>query len=262
MFDNHQQSEITVIELVAAIERSSLLTVLVEGRDDMSIYDGLYAWDGQVSIVQTQGRCTLLKTFMAVKEKGLLNKCVFIADKDLYVFGEIPLEYEDIIFTTGYSIENDVVADSRIIKNLLGDIGQHAFDSGKHLLSKWFAFYVEQHLQNKPVKADVHPLALLKDNGCGEFEENSDGFFKQGYLKPDAKLVEKVEENFSLMFRGKNLISLISASFSTANKVDSRILVYRNDQILNIAINSETQSVYLKNLQDRLKCKFETLMLE
>ena len=103
MLDVHQQAEISATELVATIERSSLLTVLVEGRDDMSIYDGLYAWNGLVSIVQTQGRCTLLKTFIAAKEKGLLDKCVFIADRDLYVFEGIPTEYEEIIFTTGYS---------------------------------------------------------------------------------------------------------------------------------------------------------------
>lgn len=257
----HQQAKITVTELVAAIERSSLLTVLVEGRDDMSIYNGLYSWDSQVSIVQTQGRCTLLKTFIAAKEKGLLNKCIFIADRDLYVFEGIPPEYRDIIFTTGYSIENDVVADCKMIKNLLQDIGQRAFNSGRHLLSKWFAFYVEQHLQNKPAKADVHPLALLKDNGCGEFEENPGGLLKQEYLEPAASLVDDIEKNFSVKFRGKNLVHLISVSFLAAHKVDSKVLLYKEDQIINIAINSETQSAPLKNLQDRLRSKLESLML-
>ena len=260
MDSKNQQSNFKPTELVAALERSSLVTIFVEGRDDMSIYGGLENMlCGKVSIMQTQGRNTLLATYELVKERGLLNRCIFIADSDTYLFTGIPQKYEDIIFTTGYSIENDVVADCRMIKNLLHDIGQRAFDSGRHLLSQWFAFYIEQHLQDKPAKADVHPLALLRDNGYGEFEENPGALIKCGYLEPEANLVEEIEKDFKLKFRGKNLVNLISASLTIAHNVDSRILLYHNDQIINIAINSETQSEFFRNLQGRLRSKLESL---
>lgn len=253
MGNEHQKSNITPTELCAVVKNSSLITVFVEGRDDMSIYDRFY--DGQVSIVQTQGRNTLLKTFVEAKKRGLLGKCVFVADSDLYVFEGIPLQYADIIFTTGYSIENDVVADCGIIKNLLHDIGCQIFESGKHVLSRWFAFYAEQHAKGNDAKADVKPLALLKVTDRGGFEERAGALEKVGFKTPSDDMVAKVEENFALKFRGKNFIDYLSAVFSCAHKMDISVEQYNHNQIINIAVNADTLSPHFAKLRDKVKGK-------
>ena len=253
MFNAHQQAGFTVRELIATIERSSLVTVLVEGRDDMSIYDSFNAFGGKVSIVQTQGRCTLLMTYIKAKEKGLLDRCVFIADSDSWIFEGVPIGYEDVLFTTGYSIENDIVAGCRMIKNLLRDRGQSVFESGKYLLSRWFAFYLEQHIAHKPAKADVKPLELLDKKDNGEFVERVGALEKVGFQNPSEELIRDIETHFEIKFRGKNLVDYICASFVSAHNIDARIEQYNHNQIINIAVNAETPSSYLAKLKNKLK---------
>ena len=260
MGNEHQKSNITPTELCAVVKNSSLITVFVEGRDDMSIYDRFY--DDKVSIVQTQGRNTLLKTFVEAKERGLLGKCVFVADSDLYAFEEIPSQYADIIFTTGYSIENDVVADCGIIKNLLHDIGCKIFESGKHLLSRWFAFYVEQHAKGNDARADIKPLALLEITDRGRFEERVGALEKVGFKKPSDDMVARVEENFALKFRGKNFIDYICATFSCAHKIDTKVEQYNHNQIINIAVNAETLSPHFSKLIDKVKSRLLSINKE
>ena len=254
---SHQISGITSTELIATIERSNIITILVEGRDDMSIYDILFEDTNEdlISIVQTQGRNTLLKTYTEAKKKGLLGKCIFIADSDLYVFEGIPQQYEDIIFTTGYSIENDIVADCVMIKNLLHDIGCRIFESGKHLLSKWFAFYVEQHTKGKDVKADIKPLALLEITDCGKIVERVGALEKVGFEQPSDDMIANVEKNFSLKFRGKNLIDYIRAIFFYSHKIDRRVGQYDYNQIIDIATHAETLSPHFTELKAKLKNK-------
>lgn len=53
------------------------------------------------------GRDTLLKVFERRDEFKNL-KCIFVADKDTFVYINPPEKYNDIIWTNGYSIENDL----------------------------------------------------------------------------------------------------------------------------------------------------------
>ena len=95
---------LTVDEIVAYLSRSQLPTVVVEGKDDMRIYGWAEARVGNTKayVLATGGRNTLLAVYQRRNEFANLP-VAFVADRDLWLFSEIPADYHDVIWTQGYS---------------------------------------------------------------------------------------------------------------------------------------------------------------
>jgi len=135
----------TVDELVSTIARSSLPTIVVEGTSDVNVYRYLerrLARPG--SVLPTNGRSKLLAVYERRQEfPGVAT--AFLADRDLWLFETIPTKYSDIVFTNGYSIENDVF-DGPAAVGLLDSDEQTTLGVILQELAKWFAHEVESHL--------------------------------------------------------------------------------------------------------------------
>ena len=99
----------TVDELVATLHRSELPTVVVEGKDDMQIYRWVEARIGNrnADVLPVGGRENPLSVYERRTEYAHLP-VAFVADRDMWLFSGIPPGYRDIIWTEGYSIENDL----------------------------------------------------------------------------------------------------------------------------------------------------------
>ena len=110
---------LTVDEIVELLRRSSLTTVIVEGKDDMTIYRWLEHRIGidKVNFLPCGGRDKLFQVYNRRDEFSHI-KTIFLADKDCFVYTKTPAEYEEIIWTKGYSIENDLYA-GRFLEKLL-----------------------------------------------------------------------------------------------------------------------------------------------
>ena len=109
----------TVDELVATLRRSRLPTIVVEGRDDMRIYRWIEPRVSNVdtSVLPVGGRNKLLSIYERRNEYSQLP-VAFLADRDMWLFSGIPEQYNHIIWTLGYSIENDIYSGSEL-ENLL-----------------------------------------------------------------------------------------------------------------------------------------------
>ena len=99
----------TVDELVAMLGHAELPTVIVEGKDDMRIYRWVEGRVGSqnANVLPAGGRENLLSVYQRRNEFTHLP-VAFVADRDLWLFSGIPEIYHDIIWTLGYSIENDL----------------------------------------------------------------------------------------------------------------------------------------------------------
>ncbi|MCX8481078.1 MAG: hypothetical protein ORN58_04080, partial [Sediminibacterium sp.] len=95
---------LTEDELIAYLKNSDLNTIIVEGKDDATVYRWLEdeIGDFNINIMPCQGRETLFKVFDRKSEINNIQ-IAFIADKDKYVYTGIPKKYNDIIWTNGYS---------------------------------------------------------------------------------------------------------------------------------------------------------------
>lgn len=193
-------------ELVQTLRRSQLPTILVEGRDDMTIYRWLEAWNVQerIDVMPCGGRVRLLEVFSRRAEFEH-TPCVFLADQDMWLFSAIPVEYREIIFTRGYSIENDILDDFPLLLNLLSATEKTEFDSLCDALAAWFAFEVEQFRRSLEFRVDIHPNRLVP-LGSTTFDEAS--ISPRNFRKPNKRLVRSIRNSFFLKFRGKSLVDL------------------------------------------------------
>ena len=111
-------------EMVSYLKNTFLPTILVEGSDDLSVYNRHLESKiniEDVDILSCQGRLALLNIFKR-KEEFKNAKVVFVADKDMWFFDGVPEEYKNqIVFTDGYSLENDIYVESRFKKLLEKD---------------------------------------------------------------------------------------------------------------------------------------------
>lgn len=198
---------ITVDELVSTLQHSSLATVLVEGDDDLIVYRWIEEKIGviQANVLPCNGRNNLLAVYKRKSEFSHL-KTVFVADKDMWVFTAIPTEYNDnFVWTTGYSIENDLYAGADIEK-LLTQSEKNGYNELVKNVTKWFAFEVEQYRNNLAYKIDFHPQEI-----CRERVLVSEDFLRRRCFSPPSSLtIEEIESDYQLKLRGKLLFNLFT----------------------------------------------------
>ena len=101
----------TVDELVSTLRRSRLPTIVVEGKEDMQIFRWMehLLEIHEVDVLGVGGRSNLFAVYDR-KSEFVHLPVAFIADQDKELFTRLPAGYEEIIWTQGYSIENDLYA--------------------------------------------------------------------------------------------------------------------------------------------------------
>lgn len=199
---------LSVEEIIATIRHSQLFTVIVEGPDDAVVFRKLEVdfADQELDLVVANGRSAL---FSIYERRGELSKkVVFIADRDLWIIsGSIPKEYisEQLLFTTGYSIENDMFVDGNMI-HVLTTQEREKFNVDLDRICKWFSLVVSRHLSDPPDTTgsfDMHPAQLL-DNEMKYFECTA---LKPGESSPE-ELWRRITMDFALLLRGTTLLQL------------------------------------------------------
>lgn len=121
------------IEAFAAqIEHSDLYTIVIEGKDDLLVYnefEDIYEDpDCLVSVLPVGGRNTVLGIFNRLKDTPHINKTIFIVDKDTWVITGIDSNYQHnrIICTHGYSFENDIFIDGNLENDMVKKIKRYS----------------------------------------------------------------------------------------------------------------------------------------
>ena len=190
----------TVNELFSTLKHSSSPTIVVEGKDDTTFYQDIERqFKNELNFMPVGGRSILLSLY---KQRSKLNiPVVFIADRDMWVFGRRPNGLGDLVLTKGFSIENDIIDEIRFLKELT-PAGNEYFTKMKAPLSEWFAYQVEQKRKtgecclrcsiNELVDSDYHLVPSVAD-------------FK---FPPNKHLVSFIEKNCWVKFRGKTLLDI------------------------------------------------------
>ena len=100
-----------VAELVALLSISQLPTVVVEESSDVRLWN---RWIGHrlfgtynVDVLAAGGLANLLRVYERRHEITHVP-VVFVANRGMWLFTRISERYDDIIWTKGYSVENDV----------------------------------------------------------------------------------------------------------------------------------------------------------
>lgn len=203
--------DITIDELVATLKRSSLPTVITEGGDDIVVFrqvEDEFA-DVGVSVLAVGGRDKLLRLYDRRGEYGNLE-VAFIADRDVWVMADVADQYKDdrLLFTWGYSIENDLYHDGKLEKLLTAD-EKSSFKAELLEFVRWYALALNRLLGGGEERIRIHPNHLLDTPGRLAAELT----LKAGETYPD-ELLSNIHQNYIRCVRGKSLLSLLMRQLS------------------------------------------------
>ena len=172
---------LSVDEYVATLRNSALPTLLVEGRSDMSMFQSIEdeCFSGEVDILPVGGRTSLFEIYSRRVEYRDSN-VAFLADADMFAFGSPPREYTDVIFTHGYSIENDILSGGEALK-VITRKHKSQWEKILRALCHWFASIVHRCLEGEFVTYNFHPSKIV-DFHSGEIHPAYRSVLISGYL--------------------------------------------------------------------------------
>lgn len=225
----------TVDEIVNSLKRSFMPIIIIEGTDDVYIYRWLKTKlsNSLVSLQATGGR----KNLFAIhdrKNEFENKKVIFIADKDSYRFDGVPSNRQDIIFTSGYCIENDVYHGSDVC-NLLDTEDLNDFEVLTKVIIRWFSFELEQFNHRKltninttlKVASHINVVSPIGVNDiCPNFKT------KIGFNEPCPSVVQLVEGEYGLNLRGKQLFQILCRFMSKKG----RFSTFSDKNLIEIAL--------------------------
>lgn len=209
------QNPMTVDELIASLRHTDLPTIIVEGKEDMPIYRFVETRLGidTADVLEVGGRKKLLSIFMRRKEFPDLP-VAFVADKDMFLFSGIPSDYDEIIWTEGYSIENDLYAGAELEK-LLEPEERTEYQQLLDSIVEWFAFEVERHLEGEDFEVAHHCNRVVPPG-----QKHVDDNFRKdrGFRPPSEEIHQQIRKGYQLQLRGKQLFQALERCLNAPHR--------------------------------------------
>lgn len=206
----------TIDEVISTINHSSLPVVFIEGKDDAIVFRNLERQfsDLYLSIFPLGGRDRVLQLYARRDEITGIGRFCFIADRDTWVYSGVPDEYIDplLIFTSGYSIENDIYIDGEL-ENLLSSAELSKFSDELKRFLRWYALALSRHLANNDLGIDDHPDKVL---ACSSFFAEQTCLL-EGEIYPQS-VFDDLLVKYNLNLRGKSLLALLFRRLSQKSR--------------------------------------------
>ncbi len=196
-------------ELVTLLRSSQLPTIVVEEPNDMRFYN---RWIEQhlfntynVDVLAAGGKDNLLHLYKRRSEFAGVP-IVFVANRGMWLFSEVPKDYADIVYSKGFSIENEIYSNGRI-ERLIQYNPTIEYDRVKEAGIKWFACEVDEYFETKIQRGTPNLDELISE---GETELNKDFLEKRGFDHPPRdSTIKDIEDNYLFRFPGKLLFQML-----------------------------------------------------
>ena len=195
-------SDFTVEELIAYLKRSDLPAVLVEGRDDMTIYRWVEdaSTVGLGAVIPCGGRSQVLEIARRQQEIAP-RKVAFLIDSDSDSVWETEEDIENAIWTEGYSIENDLFA-TGVISQLMTSEEKNDFEQVVDLLTAWFLNCLICVKEGSDAKLCCHSREVVDHKSL---ELRSDFTIDEEFEEKYRDACSRVRDHPLKFIRGKNL---------------------------------------------------------
>jgi len=229
---------LTTDEIISLINRSRLPTLLVEGKTDSEVLRKLESRLGVLgAIIKCNGRTRL---YEIIRQKNRIKRknIAFLADRDSGVIFGDNIDDDHLVYTWGYSIENDILS-CNIPAKLMSPEELESLKSYKLLISRWFARELEKSKNGLgEAVLDVHIEQIIDVKNAklkSTFPE-----FREIEIY-DTPLTRKIHRNFSRLMRGKQILQ-IHQSILNAPGRPSRI---NGSALRDICCASRKRQLYL-----------------
>lgn len=234
----------TTDEIIGTIKHSNDLIILVEGIDDIRIYRWLLESIGKGDCLLSTSGSNTLKAVFRRKNEFEDKKVIFITDKDVLVYSDsISSEYNGIVFTKGYSIENDLYQGKKLYDDFFDKKDRELFDKALDSFLLYYARELDNLKEGKDYNFREKPEKIL--------EKNDFKLKKNLYPNPPTPTegsLTQLKEKYDLLVRGHSLFKLI-AMVLHRKKRESK---YKEDNIYEICYKC-----YKSECIDELKSRIE-----
>ena len=253
-----------VENLVDALRLSNKPNIIVEGRDDEIIYGTLVERLGRfdVGFFSAGSKDTLLHLYEELSDcenSGDFRHApvAFIADQDMWLFRGIPNQYDDIIWTEGYSIENDLYAHVKL-RDRVGN--KVEYDQTIDAISMWFAYKVEEYLEKNPpektfesIRDEEHVDVAHRLNRIVPPDKTTLSPDLE-FLSSDHERVREIRRVYHLQLRGKLLFELLVRFLNKPNQGFQNATVSYHG-LYNDAITVPESDLLFSRLEDEVREK-------
>lgn len=198
--NKRMRSPLSVEDALAMLSRSSLPTVLTEGRDDYRVLRKMERRlsDIGVDFLPLSGRSTVLEVWRQIPQDRAQHVLALV-DLDDWIYNGIPIDYigENLIYTIGYSIENDIILDCSI-ENFLDPHELVNFHAELDKVSADHAIQIHNCISGADYFLQRHVNQIINEPD------------KDGQLSADQVRLKKIlKSNFKQFMRGKSVFQLI-----------------------------------------------------
>jgi hypothetical protein len=240
-------AELTTEEIIALVNRSTLPVVLVEGKTDAAILRLLESFIGEIgSILPCGGRQTLFQ--LVERSEEITNaRIAFLADQDMFCINGGHLAHPKLVYTWGYSIENDIIAGSKIDRLIL-PAEASTFDEFRWLAARYFSFeYEKSVLEGRAAVWDVS-LESVIDPGSGRYRSHIP--FGTEISTYNSIFCRRLYRSIKRLLRGKQLVELYLLVLDKPKRV-ARL----NGQALLHCCSTLGSNIRLRSLAESLRAK-------
>jgi hypothetical protein len=222
-------------------------TLIVEGVDDMYIYRNILNIIGPTKIIAQGcgGRSILLDVYKR-KNEFMNTKVIFIADKDVWVYSNTPEQYIDIIWTEGYSIENDLFSGAKeTIYKLFNEDERKRYEILKSSLLPWYVSQVEKYFKGESFKLNHKIWEIIERDSLDVKEHILSESFNEAV---DLDLKEKIVKNYNMLLRGKLIFDMLVLFLSDSNRKPK----YSREHIFDLCIKMPNDKKYIDRYINRI----------
>ena len=241
-------------------------------------------------ILSIEGKDQFLSVYARRGEFSDEVPVAFVANREMWSFGRIRVEYDDIILTQGYSIENDLYVEA----NLESLLQPHETWKHRQVLNstiEWFAFEVEKFLAAGNPKIDVEFLESILEGQLesnydfeelligrypkmdvelselvleGQLELNKEFCKRRGFRQPSLKRIQYIKEGYQKRLPGKFLFQILARFLNTRGREFNFDTTPRDLHNIAFAVHSSKPPLYrlIQKIEQKLDDEIKRLGLE
>jgi hypothetical protein len=231
-------------ELISTINHSSTPYIIIEGPDDVMIYRWILEDIGCTAFLEPRRGCEGVRKIYDRRNEIKSSNVIFICDRDAYVYtNKIPSKYKGIIYTKGYSIENDLYYGRAIEKKLFEEKDTDLFEKALNSFIRYYACELEKMRNGQDYNFREKPEAIINHKDFSlKVTQLSD------FIEPSSKTVEYLKQDYDLLLRGHSLFKLVRMILHRKN----RKIQYEEKALYEICYKL-CKSRYILSLQRRIK---------
>lgn len=231
-------------ELISAINNSSEPYIIVEGLDDVMIYRWILDDINCTAMLEPRYGCGGVKKIFNRRREIKNPKVVFICDKDKIVYtNAIPDGYKEMIYTEGYSIENDLYQGKELERRLFDKDDRKLFDLALDSFLRYYACELEKFRSSVECDFTKKPESILNHNDYSLMITQL-----KDYKEPLTLTIDYLKKDYDLLLRGHSLFQLIGMILHREN----RKIKYKTDTIYELCFKF-CKSNSICHLQEKIK---------